>query len=85
MNIDLDFTVSEYATHMNISHNNAKAILYEMAKDGLAETLPPRPGHRINVFRIRESEFKFYDPFGLIRRRVEPSDPNAWMWGAQIT
>ena len=85
MNIDLDFTVAEYAAHTNTCHNTARKILYEMAREGLAETLPPRPGHRLNVFRLRESAFKPYDPFGLVKRKVEPSDPNAWMFGAQIT
>lgn len=84
MNIDLDFTVAEYATHRNIGHSAAKAILYQMAQDGMAETLPPRPGHRMNVFRLREAEFKYNDPFGIIKRKVTPSDSNAWMCGASI-
>ena len=83
--MNLDFTVSEYATHCGIGHSAAKAILYQMAQDGMAETLPPRPGHRMNVFRLRESEFKYQDPFGLIKRKVKPSDPNAWMRGAFVS
>lgn len=84
MNLDLDFTIGEYAVHAGIGHSAAKEILYAMAREGMAETLPPRPGHRMNVFRLRESEFKYNDPFGIIKRKVKPSDPNAWMCGASI-
>ena len=84
MNVNLDFTVSEYATHCGIGHSAAKAILYQMAQDGKAETLPPKPGHRMNVFRLREAEFKYQDPFGLVKRKVKPSDPDAWLWGVRV-
>jgi predicted GH43/DUF377 family glycosyl hydrolase len=80
----LTFNVTEYATFIGLGSTTAKKELTELVLAGKAEVVYKE--RNSTYYRLKPALLQPNDPFNLVKRGEPPvADPNAWMFGAQIS